>query len=229
MGNAHDGGLTFTERRKFRVFLVDDHPALLLGLGGLLHREPDLTVCGTASTASAALAQITALEPDVAVIDLALGAQDGVELIKDLRAQRPALPLLVYSMHADGRQARRALLAGANGYLVKDEIDNFVPAVRAVLAGQRFLSAPIAARLAQAAVAEPTGAVGPPLSDREAAIYRLLGHGHDVKHIAGLLGLSVKTVYTYCDRLCAKIAVPDQQALWLKAVREAMRGDCPPL
>lgn len=227
MGNAHDGGFTFAERKKFRVFLVDDHPALLLGVSAWLQREPDLTVCGTAGTPREALTKILALRPDVAVIDLALGAQDGTELIKDLRAQRTSLPVLVYSIYVDAEHARCALRAGANGYLVKEEIEDFVPAVRALLAGQLFLSDRVAPALA--AFAEPNGQVSPQLSDRELAIYRLLGAGHDIKHIADLLGLSVKTVYTYCDRLCAKLVVPDKQALWLKAVREAMRGDSPTL
>ena len=138
------------------MFLVDDHPAVRRGLALLLTREADLEICGEADNGPSALKQLIALEPDLGIIDLTLKESDGVKLIKELRAHCPDLKLVVFSMHNQASHIEAALRAGANGYVAKEEgTERLVEAIRAVIGGQRFLTVPMQARLAEATVRLP--------------------------------------------------------------------------
>ncbi len=124
-----------------RVFLVDDHPSVRRGMSLLLSFEPSLEVCGEAEDAEDAFAQIRRLAPNLAIVDLTLKRSSGLELILQLRAECPAVKILVVSMHDEARWVELALRAGAQGYLTKDECpDQLVQAIGQVLAGRRFLS-----------------------------------------------------------------------------------------
>src|SRR5262245_21247942 len=104
-------------RRKYRVFVVDDHPIVRQGLSLLINAESDLVVCGEAEEAAEAIAAIERVQPDVVVVDISLPGPDGIELLKSLRASQPAVPVLMLSMHDEAVYAERALRAGANGYI----------------------------------------------------------------------------------------------------------------
>jgi DNA-binding NarL/FixJ family response regulator len=124
-----------------RILLVDDHPVVRQGLGQLINQKPDLVVCGEAGTISEGLAAARALMPDLAVVDLSLGGEDGVKLIELLKIQFPDLPILVFSMHEEQVAAERALRAGARGYIMKqDALAHFFLAVQQVLQGEIYLS-----------------------------------------------------------------------------------------
>ena len=126
---------------KVRVFLVDDHPIVRRGFQLLLGMEPDLMVCGEADSGPAALQKILALKPDVAIVDLSLKASSGLELIKQLRAQALKLKLLVFTMRDEGIYAERALRAGADGYITKEEgTEKAIEAIRVLMQGKRYLS-----------------------------------------------------------------------------------------
>ena len=124
-----------------RILVVDKHPVIRVGLRQLIEQESDLSVCGEADTIERALDAAVVFDPDLIIVDLALGAEDGVELIRHLRARYSAVRLLVFSVHDEALFAYLALQAGANGYVVKGEpSDHVVHAIREVLAGRTYVS-----------------------------------------------------------------------------------------
>lgn len=195
-----------------RVLIVDDHPLLRNGFVQLIAKERDLTVCGQADNAGATILAVDDdPPPDLVVLDLMLGNEDGLELIKQIRALRPGLLILVVSVHDEWIYAERALRAGASGYIMKKEpAAEVLKAVRAVLAGEVYLSGRMRVLLSEKGLApEPCRALvpqaNPPLSDRELHVFRLIGAGLSTKKIAEVLHLSVKTIETYRENLKHKL------------------------
>jgi DNA-binding NarL/FixJ family response regulator len=138
------------QRRKSRVFLVDDHPLVREHLTALLQREPDLDVCGQAADAATAFSLITRQEPDLVITDISLNGTCGLELLDRLEKSQPRLPVLVLSTHDESLYARRAFRAGAEGYITKEEaINDILPAIRQVLGGRIYLSDRMAERMAK--------------------------------------------------------------------------------
>src|ERR1041384_665302 len=166
-------------KNKYRVLLVDDHPILRKGLAELINQEPDLTVCGEAEEAPKAFEAVGALNPDVAVVDISLKGGNGLELIKNIKARYPDLPLLVLSMHDETLYAERALRAGSLGYIMKEEaIEKVLTAIRHVIAGEIFLSDRMKGRLLNQLVGgriKQGGSSIDNLSDRELEVFRLIG------------------------------------------------------
>jgi len=202
-----------------RVLLVDDHPSVMMGLTILINAEKDLRVCGTARTPEQARQQLRAACPNVIVLDLSLGSFCGVEFLRELRAQRPAVPVLVYSCHQNADHVCDALRAGANGYVTKDDIEHVVPALRSVLAGGRYLTSAVVGLAAQAAWRPESPPSRSPLSERERQVYEMLGRGNSVAQIANTLCLSVKTVHTHCARMKQKLGLDSERELLIHAVR----------
>ncbi|HEX4607702.1 MAG TPA: response regulator transcription factor [Urbifossiella sp.] len=204
------------------VLIVDDHPVTREGLAIRLAREPDLRVCGEAADIPEALLRAAETTPDVAVVDVSLKGGCGIDLVKRLRGRHPGLKILVWSMYPDGLYARRAVQAGAAGYVNKEHAaDVIVSAIRHVLAGGVFLSPEVT----QALLREAGGLGGPlpdpvaALSDREIEVFRRIGEGLDTHQIAGRMHLSPKTVETYRARVRAKLGA-DSGA---EVVRQAIR------
>jgi DNA-binding NarL/FixJ family response regulator len=138
------------EASKCKVLLVDDHPIVRQGLALFIDREPDLTVCGQADDATSALQAIRNSMPDFVVLDISLDGPDGLELLKALRLEYPKLPVLVLSMHDELLYAERALRAGANGYIMKQEAtDRVLTAIRHILGGDVYLSDRLTKRMLQ--------------------------------------------------------------------------------
>ncbi len=196
---------------KARVLLVDDHPLMRRGQADLLNREPDIEVCGEAGTAREALQALERLEPDLVVMDMALPDKEGLELIKDILALYPNLPVLAMSMQDEAIYAPRVLRAGGRGYVMKAEGPELLPAaVRTVLSGQVALSPRMAARLLTSMVG-PAGQVGAEpearLSDRELEVLRLFGEGWSSDEIAARLHLSPKTVDVHRANMKQKLGL----------------------
>ena len=172
---------------KCKVFLVDDHPIVRQGLALFIEREPDLMVCGEAEDANSALQAIRDAAPDFVILDISLNGPDGLELLKTLRMRYPNLPALVLSMHDESVYAERALRAGANGYIMKQEAaDKVITAIRHILGGDVYLSDNLTKRMLQQFV---NGSISPrdplaKLSDRELEVFRLIGAGHGTRQIA---------------------------------------------
>jgi DNA-binding NarL/FixJ family response regulator len=209
--------------RPIQVLLVDDHPAVRQGLSLLLARE-HVMVCAQAEDCAHALLSAEESTPQVALVDLSLGPESGLDLIGDLEARGVAV--LVYSMHEDGETIQQALAAGARGYVTKREMHRVLTeAIREVAAGREYLgpraAAALAAQLARvgrrAALREPSG--------REREVYRLLGEGATTSEIAAAMNVSVRTVESYCARLMEKLGVDGMKPLRRGAIRHSHSRD----
>lgn len=205
-----------------RVLIVDDHPVTREGLAIRLSREPDIRVCGEAADIPEGMRRATETTPDVVIVDVSLKGGDGIDLVKRLRGRLPAARALVWSMYPDGLYARRAVQAGAAGYVNKEHAaDVIVSAIRHVAAGGVFLSPEIT----QTLLREAGGLGGPPpdpvatLSDRELEVFRLLGEGLGTNEIAGQIHLSPKTVETYRARIRAKLGADSGSEVLRQAIR----------
>jgi DNA-binding NarL/FixJ family response regulator len=211
---------------KRRVFVVDDHPIIRQGLTMLINSEPDLVVSGQAEEAGTALKAIAADPPDVLVLDISLPGADGLEVLRAIRSTGASLPILVLSMHDESVYAERALRAGANGYIMKQEAtDRVLVALRRILAGDVYVSDRFAARLLGQMVARPRQPRQPPvasLSDRELEVFQLIGEGHGTRQIAEELHISVKTVESYQAHIKEKLALPSARALMQRAIEWRM-------
>jgi DNA-binding NarL/FixJ family response regulator len=197
-----------------KVLIVDDHPAVREALGIRIAAQRDLAVCGEAADTSEALQFAAATHPDAAVIDIALKTGDGIDLIKRLKARNGTLRMIVWSMYSEDLYAERALRAGALGYINKEQATSkIIEAIRQILAGKIYLSPAMTEKLLKRAVGhgDPTSSRFPidTLSDRELAVFRLIGQGVKTAEIGAQLHLSVKTVETYQDRIREKLDLSD--------------------
>jgi DNA-binding NarL/FixJ family response regulator len=195
---------------KVRVFVVDDHPIVRRGFQLLLSLEPDLMVCGEADRGSAALEKILALKPDVVVVDLSLRGGSGLELIKQLRAQDLKSKVLVFTMRDEAIHAERALRAGADGYITKEEgADKAIAAIRLLMQGKRYLSERLAGRIMDRLAGGPSSNDSglDSLTDRELEILELIGNGLGSRDIAEKLHLSIKTIESHREHLKTKLGL----------------------
>ncbi len=208
---------------KHRIFLVDDHPLVREGLTNLINGQDDLMVCGEAEDSAEATAGIARTCPDVALVDISLKNESGLELIKNLESQFPLIALIVLSMHDEALYAERALRAGARGYVMKRETTKSVlTAIRRVLEGNVYVSEKVVNRMARGIGVSGKASASSPvdrLSDRELEIFRLLGQGRTTPQIAGDLHLSLKTVQAYCARAKEKFGVNSLGELLRSAIR----------
>lgn len=210
---------------KFRIFIVDDHPLVREGLTNLINRQDDLAVCGEAEDSAEAIAGIARTQPDIALIDISLKNESGLELVKNLESQFPPVALIVLSMHDEALYAQRALRAGARGYVMKRETTKSVlTAIRRVAEGSVYVSERVVNSMARkfASSDKRHALASSPvdhLSDRELEIFRLLGQGRTTSQIADDLHLSLKTVQAYCARAKDKFGVNSFGELTRLAVR----------
>jgi DNA-binding NarL/FixJ family response regulator len=191
-----------------RVLIVDDHPIVRQGLTQLISQENDLEVVGEADDAETAIAAVSRLAPDVVIVDLMLRDSSGIELIKDIKATRPAARILVVSMHDEAVYAERALRAGSHGYIMKEEATNEVlSALRTVLADEVYVSKDVVSRMLRRIVGGgPSDGINR-LSDRELEVFQWIGHGLSVNEIAEKLKVSPKTIETYRAHIKEKLGL----------------------
>ena len=191
-----------------RVLIVDDHAILRRGLRALLSDEFHGAAFGEASNARQALEQLRKEKWDVALLDITLPGKSGLDLLKEFKAARPKLPVLVLSAHAEDQFAIRVLKAGAGGYLTKESApEELAKAIRKVLAGGQYVSPALAEKLASRVRKDITLTPHETLSDREYEIMCLIASGKTVTEIAGELSLSPKTISTYRARILEKLGV----------------------
>ncbi len=200
-----------------RVLLVDDHAVVRFGIAQLINRQADLVVCNEQEDARKALDAITKLSPDLVIADLSLKDSSGLELIRNIKAQYPKMPILVVSVHDETVYAEIAFRAGALGYLMKQEaLEKIITAVRRVMAGSVYVSDSLAAKMLQQQVRGNTDVQQPAiksLSDREVEVFHLIGQWKKTKEIAGELHLSVKTVEYYREQIKRKLNLKDASEL----------------
>lgn len=215
--------------KKARILVVDDHPTMREGLARVIDETGDLMVCAQAESVHRALELIETIQPDLAIVDITLRRENGIELVKDLKIRHPKLPVLVHSMHDEQVYAQRSLRAGARGYLMKHEPPlKLLHAIRQVLAGEIYLSETMTRQMLHHVADSPFAKGLSPverLSDRELQVFEQLGQGRKTKEIAADLHLSVKTVQTYCEHLKEKLQLKDATSLvrfavqWVEAQR----------
>ena len=206
-----------------RLLIVDDHPMTREGLVHLLAAQPDLMVCAEADTSAAALSALAKSKPDLVLADITLPGKNGIELIKDMKALQPLVPMLVISMHDESLYAERALKAGASGYVMKSEGGaKILQAIRHVLAGGVHVSEKMSARILKNLYSKPAAGTGgsvDSLSDRELEIFRLIARGIATKVIGSQLHLSPKTVETHRMNIKAKLGIETAAELISYAAR----------
>ncbi len=205
-----------------RVFLVDDHPMVREGLANLINQQDDLAVVGEAEDSAGAVAGIADKQPNIALIDISLKNESGLELVKNLEQRFPLVALIVLSMHDEALYAERALRAGAKGYVMKREsTKSILTAIRRVLSGDVYVSERVVSAMAKRMGSSRKAAAEPVerLSDRELEIFRLLGQGRTTSQIAEDLHLSLKTVQAYCARAKEKFGVNSLGELLRAAIR----------
>lgn len=206
-----------------RIFVVDDHPVTRYGLIQLINREPDLRVCGEAQNARQALAQIGAAQPALVLADLTMPGKSGLDFIREMRSEHPAVAVLAISMHDEAIYAERVLRAGARGYIMKSEGGGkLLAAVRRVLSGQIYVSKNISAAILNSLTPRhpgpASGALGS-LSDREFEIFQLIGLGLATPQIARRLHVSSKTIGTHRTHIKEKLNLHTAPQLIRQAVR----------
>ena len=208
---------------KRRILVVDDHPIIRQGLALMLNREADLVVCGEAEDATGAMLVMASARPDILIVDISLNGPDGLDLLKNIRTTHPALPVLILSMHDESIYAERALRAGANGYIMKQEAtEKVLVAIRRILNGEIYVSERIANKMLKHYITGASSLKGSSisdLSDRELEVFRLIGEGHGTRQIAEELHLSIKTVESYQAHIKDKLSLRSARELMQHAIQ----------
>jgi DNA-binding NarL/FixJ family response regulator len=202
-----------------RILVVDDHPVVRRGICQMLTGHFDEAIIGEADDAASGVAKALTNEWDVVLLDITMPGQSGLDALKQIHKQRPALRILVLSMHPAQQFAHRVLSAGGFGYLTKDcAATELIDAIEDVRRGRRYVSATVL----DAASSGGRVAAHEALSDREYQVLRMLGSGRTVSDIAGELGLSVKTVSTYRVRVLEKLGMRTTAELMRYAIENEL-------
>ncbi|AOS61530.1 response regulator [Actinoalloteichus hymeniacidonis] len=207
-----------------KVLLVDDHPIVRDGLGGLIDTQPDLELVGEAANGQEALAQVRRKRPDLVITDLRMPGGDGIELIELLYEHDPTLPIMVLSTFGAAADVTAAMAKGATSYLLKDSTrQELFAAIRTTGRGESVLAPPVAALLVNA-FRQNQGSESAP-SPREREILALIADGRGNQQISRALRISVATVKTHLTRLYAKLGVADRAAAVGAAYRRGWLTD----
>jgi DNA-binding NarL/FixJ family response regulator len=210
-------------KKRKRIVIVDDHPMTRLGMTQLINGESDLEVAGEASSAAEAFGVIASARPDLVLADITMPGKSGLEMLKDIHALHPELPVLVVSMHDESLYAERVLHAGGRGYIMKQEGGKkLMEAIRQVLSGKIFVSERIASRILEIfSGATPSTESSPlaRLTDREFEVFRLFGEGLGTRELADKLHVSAKTVEVHRANIKAKLKIKTAAELMRYAFR----------
>jgi len=205
-----------------KIIIVDDHPIFRMGMKELLNQEEDLTVSGVAEDFAGARKCLSEDQPDLAIIDISLTEQNGLELVREISINYSGLPILVLSLHDESVWAERAIRAGARGYVMKKEAsESVIAAIRNIFNGKIHVSPDMMAHLLDKfqgnldAQGAPTVDV---LTDRELEVFRLIGSGLSTREIAERMKLGIKTIGTYRDRIKQKLCIKNATELTRRAV-----------
>jgi DNA-binding NarL/FixJ family response regulator len=208
-----------TCKQKATVFILDELPLVREWLAALINQQPDLRTCGETSSLLDALKLVNILKPRIVIVDVSLDRGLGFELIKDIKAANPDVAVIAMSTHDDPLRAKRALGAGALGYVIKREAtENMLRAIRCVQDGNLFLNEKMAMSLVES---RPDGqaSLAELLSDRELEVFELLAGGRSTRQIAKELNVSFSTVQNFCSRIKSKLGLSNATELLREAVR----------
>lgn len=206
-----------------KVLVADDHAIVRRGIRQILTETPDITVGGEAGTAEEVRRLVREQRWDVVVLDISLPGGSGMDLLAELRRERPDLRVLILTVYSEEQYAIRAIRAGAAGFLTKESAPvKLIEAVRKVAGGGRYVSTELAETLASVFAGDAAGAPHERLSDREFEILKMLASGKTVSEVAHELSLSVKTVSTHRTRLLKKMAMRTNAELTHYALRNRL-------
>jgi DNA-binding NarL/FixJ family response regulator len=215
-------------KKTINIIIVEDHPIFRMGMKEMIEHESDMCVSGETDDVAGALKLVRDNRPDLAVIDLSLKDSNGLELVKEIAEHHKPTLSLVLSMHDEALHAERCILAGAKGYIMKQEAsESVVLAIRRILAGHIHVSPTIMSHILNSFQKQPELVNESPLkriTDREFEIFQLIGRGLSPKQIAGRLNISVKTIGTYRERIKEKLGLSNAGELVRYAVIWAETG-----
>ncbi len=197
-----------------RILIADDHRIVREGLKQILAETPDMTVVDEASNGQEVLGKVWENDYDVVLLDISMPGRSGLDILKQLKNERPKLAVLVLSMYSEEQYAIRALRAGASGYMTKESApDELIEAIRKVSTGRKYISPTVAEKLAVSLEANDERPAHENLSDREYQVMCMIASGKTIKTIADELSLSVKTVSTYRTRILEKMRMKNNAEL----------------
>lgn len=206
-----------------KILIADDHAVVREGVKHILYEFPDITIAGEANNGHEVLEKIGEKAYDLILLDIAMPGRDGLEILKDIKIQKPKLPVLILSMFPEEQYALRALKSGASGYLTKESIpDELIKAIRKILQGGKYISASFSEKLLLSFDSDIERPIHETLSDREYQVMRLIASGKTLKDIADELALSVKTVSTYRSRILEKMGMKNNAELTHYAIKNLL-------
>jgi DNA-binding NarL/FixJ family response regulator len=207
-----------------KILIADDHTIVREGLKQILAETPDMVVAGEANTGQQVLDKVWKKDYDVILLDISMPGRSGIDILKQLKSERPKLAVLILSMYSEEQYAMRALRAGASGYMTKESApDELIEAIRKVSQGRKYISPSLAEKLAfNLEAGDETRLPHENLSDREYQVMCMIASGKIIKEIAEDLSLSVKTVSTYRSRILEKMGLRTNAALTHYAVQNKL-------
>jgi DNA-binding NarL/FixJ family response regulator len=206
-----------------RICIADDHAIVRKGLKQILSETPDLVVSGEAATGQELLRQVGKNDFDVVLLDISMPGRNGLEILKELRAEKPRLPVLILSVYPEEQYAVRALKTGAAGYLTKESApEELIAAIRRISLGKKYVTSSLAEKLASYLETDLEKPPHESMSNREFSILCRIGAGKSVTEIAAELTLSVKTVSTYRSRILKKLGLKNNAEIMKYAIRAGL-------
>ena len=206
-----------------RVIIADDHAIIREGLKQIIAESPEMSVASEASDGQLLLEKIRKETFDVVLLDISMPGRSGIEILKQLKLEKPSLPVLMLSMHPEEQYALRAMKAGASGYLTKETApDELIKAIKKVISGGKYITSTLAEHLAEVYERDVEDLPHRKLSDREYEVFRLIASGKSVSQIAGEMFLSVKTVSTYRNRILQKMNMRNNAELMHYAMKNGL-------
>jgi DNA-binding NarL/FixJ family response regulator len=206
-----------------RILIADDHAVVREGLKQIVQETSDMVVNGEAATGQQVLNLIAEDDWDVVLLDINMPGRSGLDILKQLRLEKPGLPVLMLTMYPEEQYAVRALRAGASGYLTKESIpDELISAIRKVSAGRKYISSSLAEKLAYDLDLDKEVPIHESLSDREYEVMCMIAKGDAVKDIADKLCLSIKTISTYRSRILNKMHMKKNAELMHYAIKHKL-------
>lgn len=206
-----------------RILIADDHPVVRQGLRQIIAETSDMVVVDEASNGWEVLSKVRASSYDVVLLDISMPGRSGVDILKELKDERPGLPVLILSIHPEEQYALRAFKAGASGYLTKESApDELVAAIRKISTGGKYVSSSLAEILASELGTSNEELPHKTLSNREYQVLRMIALGKTVTEIAEELSLSVKTVSTHRSRILEKMKMKNNAEITYYAVKNRL-------
>jgi DNA-binding NarL/FixJ family response regulator len=206
-----------------KILIADDHAVVRRGLKQIVSETPDIVAAGEASTGHEVLNQVRCNDYDAVILDISMPGGDGLNILKQIRREKPKMPILVLSVHPEDQYAMRALRAGAAGYLTKESApEELITAIRRISGGRKYVSSLLAEKLASLIAVDSEKKLHEELSDREYQVLCMIASGKRMKDIASELCLSIKTIGTYRSRILEKMRMKNNAELTHYAIKHGL-------